>query len=89
MSAIKIHLGSTELAVVQRFADALGVKLEDIAYCALNRLMAEARNPAVSQDILETRAWRGENLPLWADDDRSVHAYEGKRDAHEEERLKF
>jgi hypothetical protein len=89
MSGIKIHLESAELAVVERFATHLNIKPEDIAYAALNRLMNDCERPEVRDDIVQTREWRKDNLPLWADTARSVHAYEGKSDAHPEERLKF
>jgi hypothetical protein len=50
------------------------------AFAALNRLMTQSRDPAVATDIIETRAWRRDNLPLWSDSAGSVHAYEGKPD---------
>ena len=84
MSAIKIRLDGEDLAAVERYAAALNVKAEDVAYAALNRLMIQARDETVRADIIETRAWRGENLPLWSDTAHSVHAYEGKHDAEPE-----
>lgn len=80
MSGIKIHLESAEFDAVERFAKAIGASPEDVAYAALNRLMLEATKPEVRRDILETRAWRQENLPLWSDSALSIHAYEGKPD---------
>jgi hypothetical protein len=80
MSALKLHLDSEELAAVERLAAMLNVKAEDVAYAALNRLMLQARDEAVHNDIVETKAWRGDNLPLWSDTAHSVHAYEGKHD---------
>jgi hypothetical protein len=80
MSAIKLHLDSEELAAVERYAAALNVKPEDVAYAALNRLMMHGREEDVRADIVETRAWRGANLPLWSDTAHSVHAYEGRHD---------
>lgn len=80
MSALKLHLDDEELAAVERYAAALNVKPEDVAYAALNRLMLQARDPAVQTDIRETRDWRGANLPLWSDTAHSVHAYEGRHD---------
>lgn len=84
MSAIKLHLDSEELAAVERYAANLNVKAEDVAYAALNRLMMQGREEAVRTDILETRAWRGSNLPLWSDTAHSVHAYEAMHDAESE-----
>jgi hypothetical protein len=80
MSAIKVHLDAEELAAVERYADTLHVKVEDVAYAALNRLMMQGRDEAVRADIAETKAWRRDNLPLWSDTAHSVHAYEGKHD---------
>lgn len=80
MSAIKIHLDAAELKAVQRLADAWNVSTEDIAYAALNRLMLQAEETATRDDVLQTRAWRGENLPLWSDSAGSVHAYESMPD---------
>jgi len=89
MFGLRINLDPSEHAVVSRFADSLKVKPEDIAYAALNRLMQEAHDPAIHADILQTKDWREDNLPLWADTARSVHAYEGKGDDHPEEHSKF
>jgi len=80
MSGIKLHLDAAELAAVQRYADTIKVRVEDVAFAALNRLMTQSRDPAVATDIIETRAWRRDNLPLWSDSAGSVHAYEGKPD---------
>ena len=80
MSGIKLHLEAAELAAIQRFADRLNVRPEDVAYAALNRLMMNCRDPDVAADVKETKAWRRENLPLWSDSAGSVHAYEGMPD---------
>ncbi|MBL9204557.1 MAG: hypothetical protein JNN01_05700 [Opitutaceae bacterium] len=58
----------------------MNVSLEDVAYCALNRLMLELSDRQVRTEVLETRAWRSDNLPLWSDSAGSVHAYEGMPD---------
>lgn len=80
MSALKVRLDDGELAAVERLAAMLNVKPEDVAYAALNRLMLRAADVAVQDDIVETRAWRRDNLPLWSDTAHSVHAYEGRHD---------
>ena len=80
MSSIKLHLEEAEVAAVERFAKSLNVSPEDVAYCALNRLMLDAADEQVRRDIAETRSWRGDNLPLWSDSAGSVHAYEGQPD---------
>ncbi|MCX6956011.1 MAG: hypothetical protein NTV51_28060 [Verrucomicrobia bacterium] len=80
MSAIKLHLQAEELDAVQRYAESLGVKTEDVAYAALHRLMMQIKTEeaAINQEILEAREWRRENLPVWSDSARSVHIYECK-----------
>ena len=80
MSAIKIHLDGAEMHPVERLARSLNVKPEDIAYAALNRLMLQARDPAVQEEIVNLSRTKAQNLPLWADTAGSVHAYEGMPD---------
>jgi hypothetical protein len=80
MSAIKIHLDGAEIHPVERLARKLAVSPEDIAYAALNRLMMQARDPAVQEEIVNLRRTKVQNLPLWADSAGSVHAYEGMHD---------
>ena len=80
MSAIKLHLEQAESDAIERYARSLGVTVEDVAYAALNRLMMEGTEMTIRRDILETRDWRRDNLPLWSDSACSVHAYEGKPD---------
>jgi hypothetical protein len=80
MPTIKIHLEQGEHDAVARFAEKVNVKTEAVLYAALNRLMLQARDPAVRIEIVETWAWHRENLPLWSDSACSVHAYEGKGD---------
>lgn len=84
MPTIKIHLEQAEYDAVERFANAIEIKPEAVAYAALNRLMLEARKPDVRADIVETWEWHRENLPLWSDSARGVHIYEGKRDEESE-----
>jgi hypothetical protein len=84
MSAIKIHLEDAEMHSVQRLAELLHVEPEDVAYAALNRLMLQARDPEVQNDICATMRVRDAQLPLWADSAGSVHAYEGMRDCEPE-----
>jgi hypothetical protein len=80
MSAIKLHLEQGELDAIERFAKAIGVSAEDVAYAALNRLMLQTKDLELRRDIVETSDWRKYNLPLWSDSACSVHAYEGKGD---------
>lgn len=80
MSTIKIHLDAAEFDPVERLADALGVRTEDVAYAALNRLMLQARDATVQAEIVGLSQTKANNLPLWADTAGSVHAYEGMPD---------
>lgn len=80
MSTIKIHLDAAEINPVERLAEALNVRPEDVAYAALNRLMLVAREPEVQAEIIGLSRTRESNLPLWADSAGSVHAYEGMHD---------
>jgi hypothetical protein len=85
MCALKLHLEDAELDAVSRYAESLHVKAEDVAYAALNHVMLRGNEPAIRKEIQETRDWRADNLPLWADSARSVHAYEGMPDDEPEE----
>ncbi|WP_221031728.1 hypothetical protein [Actomonas aquatica] len=89
MFTIKIHLDPAEHAVIGRLADKLHVSPEDLAYAGLDHLMNHCRDEAVQRSVVEIKAWRGENLPDWADTERSVHAYEGSADDQPEQRLRF
>ena len=89
MFTVKIHLDPAEHAVVSRFANKLGVHPEDIAYAGLDYVMNHTGDEALRTLIKETKAARVANLPLWADTERSVHAYEGGADDQPEERLQF
>lgn len=80
MSAIKLHVEQAERDAIERFARSLGVTAEDVVYAAVNRMMMQCRDGTVCADIMETRDWRRENLPLWSDSAASVHAYEAKGD---------
>lgn len=80
MPVIKIHLEYAEHDAVARLAELIDVSTEDIAYSALNRLMLQARDLEVQNDVQLTRRWRQDNLPLWSDSAGSVHAYEGMPD---------
>ena len=77
MPVIKIHLEYAELDAVERLCGLIDVRSEDVAYAALNRLMLTARDREIQNDIVLTRRWRQDNLPLWSDSAGSVHNYEG------------
>lgn len=80
MPNIKLHLDQSEYDAIARFAEAIAVKPEAVAYCALNRLMLESRDPEIRTEIAQTWAWHRANLPLWSDSACAPHAYEGKGD---------
>ena len=81
MPTIKIHLEAAEYNAIERYAAALKTKPEAVAYCALNRLMLDARNPEIHADIVSTWDWHKNTLPLWSDSAHGPHGYEGKADA--------
>ena len=85
---IKLHLDEAESAPVERLAEALEVKPEDVLYAALTRLMMQARDKEIQDEIVRTRLSRANNLPLWADTAGSVHNYEGMSPC-EPERSKY
>lgn len=80
MPSIKLHLDQGEFDAVARFALTVNVQPQAIVYAALNRLMLDARNPALATEIADTWEAHRANLPTWSDSARSVHAYEGKPD---------
>lgn len=77
MPVIKIHLEYAEHDAVERLAKLVKVSPEDVAFAALNRLMLVAKNREVQNDIVLSKRWRQDNLPLWSDSTASVHNYEG------------
>lgn len=84
MPTIKLHLDSAEYDAVDRFAAKLNVRNEAVVYCALNRLMLDARNPELSAEIVHTWEGHHHNLPLWSDSAGGPHGYEGKPDTEPE-----
>lgn len=76
MSSIRIHLEKEEYLPVKRFAAEIGESPELILYTALDRLMLRKDDPDIRDAIHETRHWREENLPLWADSIQEITAYE-------------
>jgi hypothetical protein len=84
MPTIKIALEYAEYDAVERFAKQINTTTEAIAYCALNRLMLDARNPELPAEVTQTWEAHRENLPLWSDTAGGPHGYEGKPDADPE-----
>lgn len=89
MSVVRVHLEPGEVHVVDRLAHAIDVSKEDVLYAALDRMMTDCQDPSVQSFIKECSAGRRDNLPLWADTERSVHAYESSPDDQPEERMTF
>lgn len=95
---IKLHLERAEIDPVERTAKAFGCSVEDILYMALDAYMLrlgnlEAHcgpdcrkafsNPEVMrQEVLNAKAGRRNNLPLWADSAGSAHNYESFEPEH-------
>jgi hypothetical protein len=80
MPTIKIHVEHEELAAIKRRADALGIKVEDLAYGALNCSMSHALESYCLPRIAKAVSERKGDLPQWSDSARSVAVYEGKPD---------
>jgi hypothetical protein len=84
MPTIKIHVEHEELAAIKRRAEAMGVKVEDLAYGALSCSMSNCKETFCTPRIARAVAERGTDLPLWSDTARSVGVYESKPDAGQE-----
>ena len=95
---IKLHLDEAEAGPIKRAAEAFGCEPEDLVYSAVNVYMLrlgsfeeqcgpECRKMFTDPDImrasvLNTKAARKDNLPLWADSAGSIHNYEGLSPVH-------
>ncbi len=80
MPTLKIHLSHEEYDPICRTARRLGLSPEELGFAGLHSVMSVIKDRAVQKDILELRNARRESLPRWADEARSVHAYEGLPD---------
>lgn len=76
MAAITLELEQAEQGALARFAESLGVTPTDVAYAALNHLMMRCEDPGLQLDIVETRNWRRDHLPLWSDSACAAYAYD-------------
>lgn len=76
MRTIKVHLESEAFEPVNRLAHQLNVHPEDIVYAGLNRIMKDAGQASIREEITEAIAGRKISLPSWADHAHEVHAYE-------------
>lgn len=77
MSTIRLHLEDEEWEPLHRLAEELHVTPELIAYTAIDRLMQKSGDPIIREQIHRTGDWRRNNLAVWADPGRDIHAYEG------------
>jgi len=80
MGSIKIYLEFAEHDAVRRYAEALGVSDEDVAYAALNRLMLELKTAEeeIDRDIIEKRDGRQHSRSPFGDSAGPVPLHEGK-----------
>jgi hypothetical protein len=76
MHPIKIHLEQEEYQPLVRLAEQLKIDPADILYAGLNRVMQQAGDTAMQQEILLLKSAREIQLPNWADRAREIHAYE-------------
>jgi len=67
MSSIKIYLEADECTAVQRYAEALGVSEEDIAYAALKQLMRDlkTKEDEISREVIHLRLSRRQSQSPW------------------------
>lgn len=76
MHAIKLHLEQEEYLPLARLAEQLKIDPTDIIYAGINRVMQQAGEIAMQQEILLLKSLRQIQLPNWADRAREIHAYE-------------
>ncbi|HLP02884.1 MAG: hypothetical protein QM691_13350 [Opitutaceae bacterium] len=76
MHSVKLHLEQEEFQPLARLAEQLKIDPADIIYAGLNRVMQQAGEVAMQQEILLLRSARQTQLPGWADHAREIHAYE-------------
>jgi len=77
MPTIRVHLEAEEYEPIQRLAKKLDIKMEDIAYTAINQLMMKQADRDFEEALQKTHKWRKKDLPKWADKAQEIHAYEG------------
>jgi len=80
MGAIKIYLEYAEHDAVRRYAEALGVSDEDIAYAALNRLMLQLKTAEeeIDRQVVEVRDSRQHSRSPFGDPAGPVPLPEGQ-----------
>ena len=76
MHSIKLHLEQEEFQPLVRLADELKIDPADILYAGLNRVMQQAGETAMQQEIILLKSARQTQLPNWADRARELHAAE-------------
>ena len=77
---VKLNLECEEHEALLRYAEALGVTDEDIAYAALHRLMLAAKSTEgeIDKDIVEARDGRRHTLSIWTDPAHPVNLHENR-----------
>lgn len=68
------------MAAVARLAKSMQVSLDELAFCALNRLMLQPQDPELGAEARRLKEERRTTLPTWSDTAHSVHVYESKPD---------
>ncbi len=76
MHSVKLHLEQEEYQPLVRLAEQLKIDPADIIYAGLNRVMTQAGEAAMQEEILLMKSARQTQLPNWADRAREIHAYE-------------
>lgn len=76
MHAIKLHLEQEEFLPLARLAEQLKIDPADIVYAGLNRVMQQAGDTLMQEEILLLKSARQTQLSNWADRAREIHAYE-------------
>jgi len=76
MHSVQLHLEQEELQPLVRLAEQLKIDPADILYAGLDRIMRQAGEAAVQQELLVLRSLRQTQLPDWADRAREFHAAE-------------
>ena len=78
-AGISIHLEPEEQVALQHHAENLGVDCEDIAYIALQRLLAElkAHPQPVGHAIIEARDHRHYHFAGWSGLAHTQHPFDG------------
>jgi len=78
MHSVQLHLEQEEFQPLVRLAEQLKIDPADILYAGLDRIMRQAGEAAVQQELLLLKSHRQTQLPDWADRARELHAAESR-----------